>query len=180
MNSARLPSGVTDLWGTKLNVSKTKTMIVQILCAIHPQPFTITIKRRNSKKGHTTPYEIFGIQEVIKTLSDSGHWKKKGWITINKKSLLSTNYDTSDESTLKMGVRQPSSMQPTLRIKMSKRISSFNCNGLRTSNECVAESVKYDLVTLQETRLFNWNLAIPSTLAVDVTENQNVQENIII
>ena len=52
---------------------------------------------------------------------------------------------------------------------MSKRISSFNCYGLGTSRECVVESVKhYDLVTLQETLLFPWNLAVPSTLKVDV------------
>ena len=37
----------------------------------------ITIKRRNSKKGYTAPYEIYGLHEVIKTLSDSGHWEKK-------------------------------------------------------------------------------------------------------
>ena len=30
----------------------------------------ITIKRRRSKNGFTTPYEIYGSQEVIKTLSD--------------------------------------------------------------------------------------------------------------
>ena len=28
----------------------------------------ITIKRRNSKNGYTTPYEIYGPHEVIKTL----------------------------------------------------------------------------------------------------------------
>ena len=40
----------------------------------------ITIKRRNSKNGYTTPYEIYGPYEVIKTLSDPGHWEKKCWI----------------------------------------------------------------------------------------------------
>ena len=33
----------------------------------------ITIKRRKSKNGFTTPYEIYGPHEVIKTLSDPGH-----------------------------------------------------------------------------------------------------------
>ena len=37
----------------------------------------ITIKRRNSKNGYTTPYEIYCPHEVIKTLSDPGHWEKK-------------------------------------------------------------------------------------------------------
>ena len=35
----------------------------------------ITIKRRNSQNGNTTTYEIYGPQEVIKTLSDPGHWR---------------------------------------------------------------------------------------------------------
>ena len=52
---------------------------------------------------------------------------------------------------------------------MSKRIASFNCFGLGSSIEYVAELVKeYDLVALQETWLFPWNLAVPSTLGVDV------------
>ena len=36
----------------------------------------LTIKRRNSKNGYRTPYEMNGPQEVIKTLSDPGHWEK--------------------------------------------------------------------------------------------------------
>ena len=52
---------------------------------------------------------------------------------------------------------------------MSKRIASFNCYGLGSSRECVAELVKeYDLVALQETWLFPWDLAVPSTQGVDV------------
>ena len=52
---------------------------------------------------------------------------------------------------------------------MSKRIASFNCYGLGPSREYVAELVKqYDLVALQETWLFPWDLAVPSTLGVDV------------
>ena len=45
----------------------------------------------------------------------------------------------------------------------------FNCYGLGSSREYVAELVKqYDLVALQETWLFPWDLAVPSTLGVDV------------
>ena len=54
-------------------------------------------------------------------------------------------------------------------IKMSKRIASFNFCGLGSSREYVAELVKeYDLVAFQETWLFPWDLAVPSTLGVDV------------
>ena len=75
----------------------------------------ITIKRRNSKNGYT-PYEIYGPHEVIKTLSDPGHWEKKCWITMyNKKFLLPTDYGANDESTLKMGFKQPSPMNSPLR-----------------------------------------------------------------
>ena len=76
----------------------------------------ITIKRRNSKNVYTTPYEIYGPQEVIKTLSDPFHWERKCWITmLNKKLLLPTDYGADDESTLKMGVKQPRTMNPALR-----------------------------------------------------------------
>ena len=52
---------------------------------------------------------------------------------------------------------------------MSKRITSFNCYGLGSSREYVAELVKpYDLVALQETWLFPWDLAVPSALGIDV------------
>ena len=52
---------------------------------------------------------------------------------------------------------------------MSRRIASFNCYGLGTSRDYVAELVKhYDMVALQETGLFPWNLAVPSTLGNDV------------
>ena len=78
----------------------------------------ITIKRRNSKNGYTTPYEIFGPLEVIKTLSDPGHWENKCRITMyNKKFLLPMDYGTNDERTLKMGAKQPSPMNPALRIR---------------------------------------------------------------
>ena len=53
---------------------------------------------------------------------------------------------------------------------MSKRIASFNCYGLiGSSREYVAELVKqYDLVALQETWLIPWDLAVPSTLWIEV------------
>ena len=52
---------------------------------------------------------------------------------------------------------------------MSKRTASFNCYGLGSSREYVAELVKhYDLVDLQEIWLFPWDLAVPSTLGIEV------------
>ena len=52
---------------------------------------------------------------------------------------------------------------------MSKRIASFNCYGLGSSREYVAELVKqYDLVALQETWLFPCYLAVPSTPGIYV------------
>ena len=52
---------------------------------------------------------------------------------------------------------------------MSKRIASFNFYGLGSSREYVAELVKqHDYVTLQETWLFHWDLAVPCTLVIDV------------
>ena len=53
---------------------------------------------------------------------------------------------------------------------MCKRIASFSCYGLGSSREYVAELVKqiYDLVALQETWLFPWDLAVPPTLGIDV------------
>ena len=54
-------------------------------------------------------------------------------------------------------------------IKVSKRIASFNCYVLGSSRDYVAELVKqYEkLVPLQETWLFPWDLAVPSTLGID-------------
>ena len=76
----------------------------------------ITIKRRRSKNGFTTPFEIYGSQEVIKTLSDPGHWEKKCWMVLyTKKFLLPTDYGANDENTLKMGLRQQSPMKPAPR-----------------------------------------------------------------
>ena len=60
----------------------------------------ITIKRRHSKNGFTTPFDIYISQEVIKTLSDFGHWEKKCWMTsYTKKFLLPMDYDANDENT---------------------------------------------------------------------------------
>ena len=75
----------------------------------------ITIKRRNSKNGYTTPCEIYGKHKVIKTLSDPGHWEKKCWITMYNKKFLLTDYGANDESTLEMGVKQPCPMNHALR-----------------------------------------------------------------
>ena len=52
---------------------------------------------------------------------------------------------------------------------MSKRIASFNCYGLGSSREYVSELVKqYDFLALQEIWLFPGDLAVPSTLGIDV------------
>ena len=52
---------------------------------------------------------------------------------------------------------------------MSKRIASFNCFGLGSSREYVAELVKhYDFLALQETWHFPWDLAVPSALGIDM------------
>ena len=60
----------------------------------------IMINRRHSKNGFTTPFEIYGFQEVIKTLSDPGHWEKKCWIKMyTKKLMLPTDYGANDENT---------------------------------------------------------------------------------
>ena len=76
----------------------------------------LTIKRRNSTNGYTTPYDIYGPHEVIKTLSDPGHREKKCLITMYKqKFLLPTDYGANDESSLKIGAKQPSPMNPALR-----------------------------------------------------------------
>ena len=52
---------------------------------------------------------------------------------------------------------------------MFKRIASFNCYGLGSSREYVAELVKhYNLIALQKTLPFPWDLAVPSTFGVNV------------
>ena len=52
---------------------------------------------------------------------------------------------------------------------MSMKIALSNCYGHGPSREYVAELVKhYDLVGLQETWLFHWDLAVPSKLGIDV------------
>ena len=62
---------------------------------------------------------------------------------------------------------------------MSQRIALFNCYGLGSSREYVAELVKqYDLVALQETWLFPWDLAVLSTLGVDVNSFSQSSTNV--
>ena len=53
----------------------------------------------------------------------------------SKKFLLPTDYGANDESTLKMGVKQPRPMNPALRNENVQRIASFNCFGLGSSRE---------------------------------------------
>ena len=84
----------------------------------------ITIMRRRTKNGYPTLYEIYGSQQVIKILSDPGHWEKKCWIMMyTKKFLLPTDYGANDENTLKMGVRQQSPMKPSLSNQNVSEIS---------------------------------------------------------
>ena len=114
------PAGIAKLWvslpkqGVAMATISRRRRITRIIGEPHLQG--ITIKRRNSKNGCTTPYEIYGPHKVIKTLLDPGHWDKKCWITMcNKKFLLPTDYGANDESTLKIGAKQPRSMNPALR-----------------------------------------------------------------
>ena len=41
----------SDLWGMKLNTSKTKTMIVSMSCTMHPQSPALTIDRTMLKES---------------------------------------------------------------------------------------------------------------------------------
>ena len=73
----------------------------------------ITIQRRHSKNGFTTPFEIYGSQEVIETLFNPSHWEKKCWMTLYTENfLLPTDYGANNKNTLKMGTRQQSPMKP--------------------------------------------------------------------
>ena len=109
------PPVITKLWVSLPKQGAAMTTISQRITKIISEcrlPET-TIKRRRSKNGFTTPFEIYGSQEVIKTLSDPGQWEKKCWMTLyTKKFLLPTDYGANDEKTLKMGVRQQSPMKP--------------------------------------------------------------------
>ena len=112
------PTGVAKLWVSLPKQGVAMATISRRITRIIGEHKLqgITIKRRNSKNGCTTPYEIYGPHEVIKTLSDPGHWVKKCWITMyNKKFMLPMDYGANDESTLKMGAKQPSPMNPELR-----------------------------------------------------------------
>ena len=80
------------------------------------------IKGRFSKNGYTTPYEIYGSQDVINTLSDPGHWEKKSCITMcTKKFLLPADYGANDENSLKLGVRHEECMRDGGQKKRKKR-----------------------------------------------------------
>ena len=76
----------------------------------------ITTKRRYSRNGYTTPYEIYGPQEVIKVLSDPGHREKNSWIAIyTTKFQLPTDDGADEEGTLNTGMGQSSPMNPARR-----------------------------------------------------------------
>ena len=113
-----VPPGISKLWvslpkqgAAKTTISRRITKIISV-----SRLQETTIKRRRSKNGFTAPFEIYGSQEVIKTLSGPGHWEKKCWITMyTKKFLLPTDYGATDENTLKMGMRQQSPMKPAPR-----------------------------------------------------------------
>ena len=110
------PTGIAKLWVSLPNQSVAMATISRRITRIIGEKLQgITMKRRNSKNGYTTPYEIYGPHEVIKTLSDPGHWGKKCWITMYNKKLLPMDYGANDESTLKIGAKQPSPMNPALR-----------------------------------------------------------------
>ena len=124
------PPGITKLWVSFPKHDAAMTTISQRITKIISERRLLEkkIKRRHSKNGYTTPYEIYGSQEVIKTLSDPDHWEKKCLITMyTNKLLLPMDYEVNNENTLKMGMSQQSPMKPALIvIKMSKRIASFN------------------------------------------------------
>ena len=95
--------GITKLWVSLPKQGATMTTISRRIRKIigERRLQEITIKRRLSKKGYTTAYEIYGSREVSKTLSDRGHLDKKCWITMySKKFLLLTDYGANDEKTL--------------------------------------------------------------------------------
>ena len=69
----------------------------------------------------------------------------------NKKFLLPTDYGANYKSTLKIGAKQPSPMNP----EINKRIASFNCYGLGCSREYVAELVKQNSFSLSSIDVTN-------------------------
>ena len=109
------PPGIAKLWVSFPKQGAAMTAISRRITKIISERRLpeITIKRRRSKNGFTTLFEIYGSQEVIKTLSDLGYCEKKCWMTLyTKKFLLPTDYGANDENTLKLGVRQQSPMKP--------------------------------------------------------------------
>ena len=111
------PPGIAKLWVSLPKQGAAMTTISRRITKIISERRLPekTIKRRPSKNGFTTPFEIYGLQELIKTLSDPGHWEKC-WITMyTKKFLLPTDYGAHDKNTLKMGVRHQSLLKPAPR-----------------------------------------------------------------
>ena len=73
------PPGIAKLWVSLPKQGAAMTTISRRIIKIISERRLpkITIKRRRSKNGFTTPFEICGSQEVIKTFTDPGHWEKK-------------------------------------------------------------------------------------------------------
>ena len=72
------PTGIAKLWASLPKQGVAMATISRRITRIIGEHKLqgITIKRRNSKNGYTTPYEIYDPQEVIKTLSDPGPGRK--------------------------------------------------------------------------------------------------------
>ena len=82
------PPGIVKLWVSLPKQGAAVTTISRRITKIISERRLpeITIKKRHSKNGFTTPFAIYGSQEVIKTLSDPGHWEKKCWMVLYTKS----------------------------------------------------------------------------------------------
>ena len=72
------PPGIAKLWVSLPKQGAAMTTISRRITKFISERrlLEIMIKRRRSKYGFTTPFEIYGSQEVIKTLSDPGHWEE--------------------------------------------------------------------------------------------------------
>ena len=107
INCRWAPQGIAKLWVSLPRQGVATTTICRRITRIIGEQRLLEkiIKRRCSKNVYTTQYEIYGSQEVMKTLSDPGHWEKKCWIMMyTKKFLLPMDYGANDENTLKTGV----------------------------------------------------------------------------
>ena len=73
----RVPPGITKRWVSLSKQGAAMTTISRRITKIISERRLpeITINRRRSKNGFTTHFEIYGSQEVIKILSDPGHWE---------------------------------------------------------------------------------------------------------